>query len=582
MNKLLLGDNLEILKSIESESVDLIYLDPPFFSNRNYEVIWGDKGEVRSFEDRWAGGVDHYIAWLKERVEEMHRILKPTGSIFLHCDWHANAYIRVFILDKIFGYSNFLGEITWQRTNIHNDAKKKLAVLTDTIWYYAKTTTFNYNPVYKNYNEDYLQKFYKYRDDKGIYQLGDLTNTKAGGYIYDYKGYSPNQNGWRCPLTTMEKLDKENLIHFPKDKKGRLRIKRYLNPNKGTLVGTIWQDVNWLDISDEEFNLLFNTEEISDIWTDIQNVQGIAIEKIGYPTQKPEALLERIINMASNEGDVVLDPFVGGGTTVAVADKLKRQWIGIDQSVQAVKVSELRLQKQRDLFSSPFVVQLHKYDYDTLRYSNAFEFESWIVQQYGGTPNAKQRGDLGIDGKKDNTPIQVKRSGNIGRNVIDNFLSACKRFDSKRFEENQNAKKPVGIIIAFSFGKGAIQEVARLSNQENLIIELITVEEIVPIAKKPKLSIDFKDSGLDTKELREIEFTAIGESEAGIEFYAWDFSYNPEQGFKAEVMIDKEGKQRYKFKSGEFQIAVKVVDNDGLENLEIIKLKINGIVKQQN
>lgn len=138
MNKLILGDNLEILKQLESETIDLIYLDPPFFSNRNYEVIWGDEGEVRSFVDRWSGGMDHYIAWLKERVMEMHRILKPTGSIFLHCDWHANAYIRVDILDRIFSYGNFRGEIAWQRTNAHNDAKKKLAVLKDSIFYYSK------------------------------------------------------------------------------------------------------------------------------------------------------------------------------------------------------------------------------------------------------------------------------------------------------------------------------------------------------------------------------------------------------------------------------------------------------------
>ena len=115
INQLILGDNLEILKKIDTETVDLIYLDPPFFSNRNYEVIWGDSGEVRSFQDRWSGGIDHYIAWLKERVAEMHRILKPTGSIFLHCDRHANAYIRVEILDKVFGFSNLRGEIIWQR-----------------------------------------------------------------------------------------------------------------------------------------------------------------------------------------------------------------------------------------------------------------------------------------------------------------------------------------------------------------------------------------------------------------------------------------------------------------------------------
>ena len=119
VNQLILGDNLEILKKMDSESVDLIYLDPPFFSNRNYEVIWGDTGEIRSFQDRWAGGTDHYIAWLKERVELMYRVLKSTGSLFLHCDWHANSYIRVYILDRIFGEKNFKGEIIWQRTNPH-------------------------------------------------------------------------------------------------------------------------------------------------------------------------------------------------------------------------------------------------------------------------------------------------------------------------------------------------------------------------------------------------------------------------------------------------------------------------------
>src|ERR1035437_5636994 len=124
INQLILGDNLEILKTIDNESIDLIYLDPPFFSNRNYEVIWGDAGEVRSFQDRWSGGIEHYIVWLKERVIEMHRILKPTGSIFLHCDWHADAYIRVEILDKLFGGNNFRNEIIWKRADAHSDLKQ--------------------------------------------------------------------------------------------------------------------------------------------------------------------------------------------------------------------------------------------------------------------------------------------------------------------------------------------------------------------------------------------------------------------------------------------------------------------------
>jgi len=575
MNKLILGDNLEILKSLESESIDLIYLDPPFFSNRNYEVIWGDKGEIRSFEDRWSGGIDHYIAWLKERVVEMHRVLKSTGSIFLHCDWHANAYIRVFILDKVFGEENFKGEIIWQRGQAHNDAKKKLAVLSDTIWYFTKSKRFTYHPIYTDLGIS-SQKMFNKKDNRGWYRYIVLTapNIRYGESGQTWKGYNPTDIGrsWAVPnviieelvggekcksMGVIEKLDllyENGFITFSKN--GVPSVKKYLEQSKGAILGNIWVDLSF---------------------------GATSKERIGYPTQKPEALLERIILCASNENDVILDPFVGGGTTVAVADKLKRNWIGIDQSVQAIKVSEMRLQKQQDLFSKPFVVQLHKYDYDTLRYSNAFEFESWIIQQYGAVSNAKQRNDLGIDGKtREGVPIQVKRSDNIGRNVIDNFKSACERFDSNKFNENKAAKNPIGIIIAFSFGKGAIQEVARLKNQDNAIIELMTVEQIIPISKKPKLSVEFKDLGLNAKELREIEFIACGESEAGIEFYAWDFDYQADNGFKANIMIDKIGKQTHQFKTGSFQIAVKVVDNDGLESLEMITLKINGKIETAN
>jgi site-specific DNA-methyltransferase (adenine-specific) len=285
--------------------------------------------------------------------------------------------------------------------------------------------------------------------------------------------------------------------------------------------------------------------------------------------------------MASNEGDIVLDPFCGGGTTLAAADKLNRKWIGIDQSVQAIKVSEMRLQKQQtDIFAKPFVLQLHKYDYDTLRYKDAFEFESFIIQQFGGTANIKQRGDLGIDGKtRDNIPIQVKRSDNIGRNVIDNFVSACRRYSGV---QSRDFELPQGIIIAFSFGKSAFEEVARLKSQDGILIKLVRVDEIVPIAKKPTLTLNFNDLGLNAKNLREIEFIAQGESEAGIEFYAWDFHYESEKGFKAEIMLDKIGKQSQMFKTGNHSCAVKVVDNEGLENIEILSLKINGAVSMEN
>jgi DNA modification methylase len=577
LNQLILGDNLEILKQLETESIDLIYLDPPFFSNRNYEVIWGDKGEVRSFEDRFSGGIDHYIGWLKERVVEMHRVLKTTGSIFLHCDWHADSYIRVEILDKIFGANNFRNKITWKRSDTHNDAKYQFPNICDDIFFYSKSNKYTFNAQYTEHNPQTLKEWYQYLEfaDGTIRKLTKEENEKQSfpstarrfnadnmtspnprpNLMYEYKGYSFPTKGWRYSLETMQKLDAENKLLFPKELTGRIMFKRYLDEQKGAVVGDLWNDIN--------------------------QIRALKSELIGYPTQKPIELLKRIIEAASNEEDIVLDPFVGGGTTVAAADKFNRRWIGIDQSVQAVKVTEFRMNLQQDLFSKPFVTKLHKYDYDTLRYKDAFEFETFIVQQFGGITNTKQRGDLGLDGKtKEGSPIQVKRSDNIGRNVIDNFLSAVQRFDKKLFDKNVAEQKTIGYIIAFSFGKGAIEEVARLKNKENQIIKLITVEEIIPIAKKPTIKVEVVEAGRDKKDTRELEFIATAESVAGIEFYAWDFGYQADKGFKPSILIDKDGKQKFKFKAGLHNIAVKVVDNDGLDNIEVIKLKVNGKVEK--
>jgi hypothetical protein len=188
---------------------------------------------------------------------------------------------------------------------------------------------------------------------------------------------------------------------------------------------------------------------------------------------------------------------------------------------------------------------------------------------------------MGLDGKtNDGTPIQVKRSDNIGRNVIDNFVAAIQRFDKALLEKNVAAKKPIGYIIAFSFGKGAIEEVARLKNKEDRIIKLVTVEDIIPIATKPAIGVHINELEKDTKGNRKIELVAAGQSVAGIEFYSWDFTYNAEKGFKPSIIIDKDGKQIVSLKTGTHTIAVKVVDNNGLENMEIITLKINGVVER--
>ncbi|MCX6258703.1 MAG: site-specific DNA-methyltransferase [Bacteroidia bacterium] len=538
INKLILGDNLEVLRSIESESVDLVYLDPPFFSNRNYEVIWGDEGEIRSFQDRWSGGIDHYIGWLKERVAEMHRVLRPTGSIFLHCDWHANAYIRVEILDKIFGYDRLLSEIIWKRTFNSGSSKsisKKFPINTDSIFWYSKSAHYCFNKITRPLNEGALKRYDKI-DEKGKYMWVPLKTVSNERLLI---------------LRESGEIREEYGLQYP-------RYKKYLDVEVGVLIDNVWDDIGQIATRPGNF------------------------ERIGYPTQKPMSLLDRIIKCASDEVDIILDPFVGGGTTISVADKLNRQWIGIDQSVQAIKVSEMRLQNQQDLFSKPFIVQLHKYDYDKLRYENAFKFETWIVVQFGGSANLKQKGDFGIDGKtQDGTPIQVKRSDNVGRNVIDNFFSSVQRFDKPKYDQNRESGRPVGFVIAFSFGHGAIEEVARLHNRENVIIKLVRVDEIVPVSNKPVLTLQFADCGLDAKNNRIIEFTATARSENSIEFYAWDFNYNAEKGFKPQVLIDKHGKQTEQFKAGTYQVAVKVVDNEGLDSLEIIKLKVNGgVIKE--
>jgi DNA modification methylase len=510
VNKLILGDNLEILKTFSDECIDLIYLDPPFFSNRNYEVIWGDEGEIRSFQDRWSGGMNHYIEWLYERVEQMYRILKPTGSIYLHCDWHADAYIRVNILDKIFGEKYFVAEIVWNyswgvRTPKRWNRKH------DNIFHYSKTKQYRFNA------DDVLEE------------------------------------------RTLSESSKKRLEY------------------KGALI--------------KDFNKRGDSEMAlpSDVWY-IATINGMSKERIGYPTQKPEELLERIIKASSNKGDVVLDPFVGGGTTIAVAEKLGRQWIGIDQSVQAVKVTEFRLEKQygaledqESLFGSSYIVQLHKYDEEKLFNEDPFKFETWIIQQFGGIPQNKKGGDNGVDGKTTNgMPIQVKQSKNIGVNVVKNFSVSAKQYNKILFEKNVSEKKPVGYIIAFSFGKGAVEETARLKNSENIIIKLVCVNEIVPLSVKPTVAVHINELEKLEDGSRKIEFIAVGDSLSGIEFYSWDFNFNTEKNkFKPSVIMDKAGKQIIALKNGTHNVAVKAVDNDGLENIEVVKIKINGELKRE-
>ena len=554
-NKLILGDNLEILKEIESESVDLIYLDPPFFSNQDYEVIWGDDGEIRSFKDRWAGGIEHYIGWLKERVEEMYRVLKPTGSLFLHCDWHASHYIKVNILDKkdLFGKNNFINEIIWKRTNTPKGSQfenRQFGIVTDSIFFYSKNRDYFFNDkiIRTQIAEEDIETKYPKTDDKGQYYEYPILRSKSKGkrpnLVYEYKGFTPPNYGWVVNKEKLQEIDERGDLGW----RANGQPFRKFRP-------------------DEDPGIIINN-----LWDDILRIQSNSKEAIGYPTQKPEALLERIIKCASNEGDLVLDPFVGGGTTIAVADKLKRRWIGIDQSVMAVKVTDFRLKKQKDMFSQDYELILRHYDYENIRNMDAWEFEKWIIEQFGGKPNSKKGGDSGIDGKKDGIPIQVKRSDNVGVNVIKNFWASLQQFDKKLFEKNVKEKKTAGYIIAFSFGKGAIEEVARLKSKENIIIELKKVGDIVDYGTGPQVSLEANE--LDNNEYL---FTANAQSEAGVEFFSWDFAHNEKEGFKADVVLDKDGKQKRKFKAGTHHIAVEAVDKQGLDGQDKVKIKVKDL-----
>jgi len=428
----------------------------------------------------------------------MHRILKDTGSIFLHCDHHASHYIKSQILDDrlLFGRNNFRNEIIWcykkwsigHRTFCRNH---------DTIFFYSKSENYTFNPLFQSRAISTLKRF--------------GNQTIVSGF---------DDSGNRIPSKT---TDEESM-----------GVKMY-------------------------------------DWWEVPIVPPSGKERIGYPTQKPEALLQRIIECATNEGDVVLDPFVGGGTTVAVADRLNRKFIGIDQSVMAIKVTDLRLKRRQNmLFSQAYEVILPTFDLKKLQNQDGKEFEIWIVNKYGGIPNEKGGKDLGIDGHTQyGTPIQVKKwKKPVGRDTLDAFLTAIERDDKTLFARNKKEGQICGFIIAFDFSKDLINAVAQLKNKENILIELKYIKDIIPYDNPPTVT-------LTAEELEDLryKFEANAESETGIDFFSWDLSHN-EKEFRADVVMDKKGVQEKKFTEGEHHIAVQAVDKKGLSGADKVKIDV--------
>ncbi|OLB69366.1 hypothetical protein AUI06_09025 [archaeon 13_2_20CM_2_52_21] len=289
------------MSQFPEKSVDLVYADPPFFSNRKYEVIWGDGYEVRAFEDRWKGGIENYTAWMEPKVRECYRVLKDSGSMYLHCDWHANGHLRV-LMDHVFGEGNIVNEIVWQRTVNPKGSQfeeRKFGQATDTILFYAKSSdyVFNLKAVKRKLTSEELHEKYDRVDEKGRYYPGPVICGPSMGprpnLVYEYKSFTPGPSGWR--------LSREKLVQL--DIVGNLGWSRNGKPFRK------------LRPQDDEGDPMYN------LWTDIPRVSSASNERLGYPTQKPVGLLDRIVRASSNPMDIVLDPFCGCGTAIAVAQK---------------------------------------------------------------------------------------------------------------------------------------------------------------------------------------------------------------------------------------------------------------------
>jgi len=501
------GDNLDILRTwIKDESIDLIYLDPPFNSKTDYNILFKEhsgelsESQIRAFKDSWKwdkkaqetyeylldtshvpanvsesiksivdfigkNDLSAYLVMMAVRLIELRRVLKPTGSIYLHCDPTASHYLKI-IMDTIFGPGNFRNEIIWKRTSAHNDPGR-YGRIHDVLLFYTKTDQFTFNTVYSEYDEEYLSKFYRYMDEKGRrYRLDNLANPHPGGYIYDYKGYKPPANGWRMPVETMKELDEQGRIYFPKDKDKRLSLKRYLDEMKGV--------------------------PLQDIIDDIPPIGPQSKEKLGYPTQKPLALLERIIETSSNKGDIVLDPFCGCGTAIHAAQKLERNWIGIDITHLAINLIKNRL---FDAFRIvPEIVGEPK-DLEGARqlaFQDRYQFQWWALSLIGARPfndERKKGADRGIDGiiynpvkgseKVYKGIVQVK-SGHVDVKHIRDLIGTMER-EKADYGIYLTLEEPTGPMNKEAIEAGHFKDVF---GQDIPKIQIFTIEELLN-GKKP-------------------------------------------------------------------------------------------------
>jgi DNA modification methylase len=416
VNYLYYGDNLDVLRRhMKDESVDLVYLDPPFNSSQDYNVLFDEKNgtrskaQIKAFEDTWrwdqfsaeayqetaeAGGkvadalrafrtflrdsdMLAYLSMMAPRLVELRRVLKPTGSIYLHCDPKASHYLKM-LMDAVFGPEHFLNEIVWKRTSAHSSAKR-YGPIHDTILFYRRSDVGFWRGGHQGYDESYVRQRFS-RGGGRPWKDADLTGAgvRYGETGEVWRGFDITAKGrhWAYPPTELDRLDAEGRIYWPNARGGWPRLRVYLDETKGV--------------------------SLQDVWTDIPPINSQASERLGYPTQKPEALLERIIQASSNPGDVVLDPFCGCGTAVSVAHRLSRQWIGIDITHLAISLIKARL---HDAFGGKAEFKTvgeptSEADAKTLAAEDPYQFQWWTLGLVGARPIEERKGaDKGIDGR---------------------------------------------------------------------------------------------------------------------------------------------------------------------------------------
>ncbi len=457
-NRLYFGDNLDILRrQVPDSSVDLVYLDPPFNSNATYNVLFKEKSgaesaaQITAFEDTWQWSSEPeavyreivgsgprkladlmqalvaflgrndmmaYLVMMAIRLVELYRVLKPTGSIYLHCDSTAAHYLKL-VMDAVFDVRNFKNEITWKRTSAHSNVGRRYATVQDRLLFYGKTDAWVWNATHVPYSDDYIESHYSQveRQTGRRFTTRDLTASMqraSKGQLYKWKGFTPpSSRCWAYTSENMEQFEREGLLTY--SPRGMPRLKLYLDAMHGT--------------------------PCDDLWTDVLPINSQAQERLGYPTQKPEALLERIVKASSNEADIVLDPFCGCGTAIAVAERLKRRWIGIDITYLAINLVQRRLRDtfQNDLSAYEIIgAPKDLQSAEALKEISPHQFEWWAVDLVNARPakDHKKGADTGIDGyinffddksgQAKQVIVQVK-SGYIGVNHVRDLKGVLER-----------------------------------------------------------------------------------------------------------------------------------------------------------